>query len=51
MLSEQVYDVDAVKCFFVDELEGLVCGEGPQHWTRKELRANIIPSHGYSETR
>lgn len=47
-----VFRMDALKCFLFEELEGLISGEdsqgrGIQKWNKKTLLENVIPDHGY----
>lgn len=48
-----VFRMDALKCFLFEELEGLISGEdthgnkGIQKWNKKILLENVVPDHGY----
>ena len=49
-----VFGMNALKCFLFDELEGLISGEdfstkSIQKWNKKSLIEHIIPDHGYNK--
>lgn len=49
-----VFKMEALKCFLFEELEGLISGEdshshkGLLKWNKKTLMENVIPDHGYN---
>ena len=45
----EVFPLDALKCFFEDEIEAMMCGTG-EKWTVETLTDTIKFDHGYTAT-
>ena len=43
----EVFPLDALKCFFEDEIEAMMCGTG-EKWTVEALTDTIKFDHGYT---